>query len=393
MATAFLGERSMGRILAGHPWVYASDIMRTEGKPEDGKEIEVRGPRGVWVGVGFYNGKSKIPVRILSRKRVPLDEEFFRDRITQAITRRRDAEGKLPSGCRLVWAEGDFLPGLVVDWYAGGVVVQMLTRAMDERRDFLVATLRALLGPEVIVERNEVASRGFEGLDSRRGIIWGTGATRREVEAGGLRVEVDLLEGQKTGGYLDQAENWKRVAARAKGKRVLDCFTYHGGFALACARAGAARAEGVDLSKEAIAACERGAARNGVKLSSWKCANVFDDLNARSRAGERHDLVVLDPPSFTRSRAKLEEAMRGYKEIHLKALRLLGEGGLLATFCCSHHVSAEAFRAVALDAAFDARVILRLVESYGQPSDHPVVPAIPETEYLKGFLFEVAERA
>lgn len=383
----------MGRILAGHPWVYASDIQRTEGKPEDGKEIALRGPRGVWVGVGFYNGKSKIPVRILSRKRVPLDEEFFRERIAQAIARRRGADGKLPSGCRLVWAEGDFLPGLVVDWYAGGVVVQTLTRAMDDRQGFLVETLRSLLEPEVVVERNEVASRAFEGLEPRRGIVWGTGATRREVEAGGLRVEVDLLEGQKTGGYLDQAENWKRVATRAKGKRVLDCFTYHGGFALACARAGAARAEGVDLSKEAVAACERGATRNGIPACSFKCANVFDDLNARGRAGERHDLVVLDPPSFTRSRAKLAEAMRGYKEIHLKALRLLREGGLLATFCCSHHVSAEAFRAVALDAAFDERAILRLVESYGQPSDHPVVPAIPETEYLKGFLFEVAEKA
>lgn len=391
MATAFLVERCMGRILAGHPWVYASDLLRIEGKPEDGKEIAVRGARGAWVGVGFYNGKSKIPVRIFSRKRAALDETFFRARLERAIARRRDAEGRLPSACRLVWSEGDFLPGLVVDWYAGGVVLQTLTRAMDDRREFWVAALRDLLAPEVIVERNEVAARGFEGLEMRREILWGTGATRREIESGDLRFEADLLEGQKTGGYLDQAENWRRVAARAKGKRVLDSFTYHGGFALACAKGGAARVEGVDLSKEAIAACERNATRNGIANAAWTCANVFDDLNARARAGARHDLVILDPPSFTRSRAKLAEAMRGYKEIHLKALRLLKEGGLLATFCCSHHVAAEAFRAVALDAAFDARVILRLVESYGQPADHPVVPAIPETEYLKGFLFEVAE--
>ncbi|MCC7518633.1 MAG: class I SAM-dependent rRNA methyltransferase [Verrucomicrobiae bacterium] len=392
MATAFLTERSLGRIVAGHPWVYASDLLRVEGKPEDGKEIAVRGSRGAWIGVGFFNGKSKIPIRILARRRVPLDEAFFRTRIAQAVARRRDGEGRLPSACRLVWSEGDFLPGLIVDWYAGGAVFQTLTRAMDDRREWLVATLRTLLDPDVIVERNEASSRAFEGLAPRRGIAWGTGATRREVDAGGLRMEADLLEGQKTGSYLDQAENWRRVAARAKGRRVLDAFTYHGGFALACAKAGATRVEGVDLSKDAVAACERGATRNGSLNASWRCANVFDDLNARVRARETFDLVILDPPSFTRSRARLGEARRGYKEIHLKALRLLGEGGRLATFCCSHHVTSEAFRAVALDAAFDERILLRQVEAYGQPEDHPVLPAVPETEYLKGFLFEVAEK-
>jgi 23S rRNA (cytosine1962-C5)-methyltransferase len=239
------------------------------------------------------------------------------------------------------------------------------------------------------MERNDVPSREFEGLLPQKGWLVGSGEARRVVALGLAKMDVDLLEGQKTGEYLDQIANQMSVGALAKGRRVLDCFTYHGGFALHAALNGAASVEAVDISENAIAMCRRNAELNGPAKVTWLAANVFDDLNARVKARAQFDLVVLDPPSFTRSRAKLEEALRGYKEINLRAFKLLSPGGLLATFCCSHHVDGETFRAVVLDAAFDAHKILRLRGVFGQPPDHPIIPAIPETEYLKGYLFEV----
>ncbi len=388
MAGAFLKEQSLGRILAGHPWVYSSDVLKVEKAPEDGGEILVRTPDGGYVGNGFYNSKSRIPIRILSRSKEKLDADFFRRRILEARTLRADPE--LPNACRLVWSEADFLPGLVVDRYDDALVMQTLTLAMDQRKDEIAGVLREVFNSELIVERNDVTSRQFEGLTSRKGVLLGDAKmAKRAITLGRAKFEVDLLEGQKTGSYLDQIGHHMMVGARCTGRRVLDCFTYHGGFALHAALGGATVVEALDISEDAITACRRNAELNGVTNIKWKAANVFDELNARLRAKESFDLVVLDPPSFTKSRAKLPEALRGYKEIHLRALKLLSPGGLLATFCCSHHVDAETFRAVALDAAFDARKILRLRQTFSQPPDHPVIPSIPETEYLKGFLFQV----
>ena len=405
MSGAFLKERCLGRIFAGHPWIYESDIQRFDKPPADGGEIIARTVTGGFVGAGFYNSKSKIPIRLYSRtKGEKLDETFFRQRLLAAKELRAasvshvgpplagvpgSSPGADRSSFRLVWSEGDFLPGLIIDRYDDAWVIQTLTLAMDQRKDMIVSLLKQLFDAKAVMERNDVPSRGYEGLPLQKGWLCGSGDPKRVVTLGHGRFEVDLLEGQKTGEYLDQVANQMAVGALAKGRKTLDGFTYHGGFALHAALNGAASVEAVDISDGAIAICRRNAELNGQAKVTWKAANVFDDLNARVKAREAFDLIVLDPPSFTKSRAKLEEALRGYKEINLRAFQLLPSGGLLATFGCSHHVDAETFRAVVLDAAFDAHKIVRLRGVFGQPPDHPVIPAIPETEYLKGLLFEV----
>lgn len=389
MSVAFLKDRCLSRILAGHPWVYAADILRVEKAPKDGDEIMVRTATGGYVGRGFYNATSRIPIRIVSRSKNSLNEAFFLKRLQDAIALRRGASSVLPEACRLVWSEADFLPGLVVDSYGEQLVIQTLTLAMEQRLEMLTGLLRELLPIKGILERNDASSRIFEGLPLRKGSLWGEVKAREWVRMGEVCMEMDLLSGQKTGSYLDQIEHHHRVGVLGKGRRVLDCFTYQGGFALHAAKSGAQSVEAVDISDDAVVSGRRNAEINGLENIRWKTANVFDDLNSRQRAGEEWDMIILDPPSFTKSRSKLEDALRGYKEIHLRALKLLKPGGLLATFCCSHHVEATVFRAIVLDAAFDARRILRLREVFHQPPDHPIIPAIPETEYLKGFLFEV----
>jgi 23S rRNA (cytosine1962-C5)-methyltransferase len=391
---AFLKNQPLGRILAGHPWIYESDVLKLEKPPKDGSEIIIRTANGGFVGTGFYNSKSKIPIRIFSRlKDQKLDASFFREKILAARRLREEisGSGKLPECCRLIWSEADFLPGLIVDKFGDVLVVQTLTLALDMRKEEITRALKDVFHPAAIMQRNDVGSREFEGLAQEKG--WLDGDASRspilKVRMGGIGMEVDVLEGQKTGAYLDQIPNHLAVARYAQGRRVLDCFTYHGGFALHAALGGAKSVEALDISGDALQRARRNAELNKVEKIQWVEANVFDALNSRVRGKQSYDLIVLYPPSFTKSRAKLQEALRGYKEIHLRALKLLNPGGLLATFCCSHHVDADTFRSVALDAAFDARRILRLRDVYLQSPDHPIIPAVPETEYLKGFLFEV----
>jgi len=389
MAVAFLKDQSLGRILAGHPWVYTKDILKVEKAPEDGGEIVVRRQDGGYVATGFYNSKSRIPVRIFSRAKEHLDDALLARRIQEAHALRQKWCGdKLPEAYRAIWSEADFLPGLIVDRYGDATVFQTLTLGMEQRKKEIVRSLRDLFSPTTLIERNDVGSREYEGLTQTKQLLFGE-ASVKSVVMGKVRMEIDLVEGQKTGSYLDQIANHVAVGEISRGRRVLDCFTYHGGFALHAAKAGAASVEAWDISEPAIEACRRNSKLNDLPSIQWKAVNVFDELNARQKSHAPYDLIVLDPPSFTRSRAKLDDALRGYKEIHLRALKLLPPGGLLATFCCSHHVDAETFRAVVLDAAFDARKMLRWRRAYFQSWDHPVLPAIPETEYLKGFLFEV----
>jgi 23S rRNA (cytosine1962-C5)-methyltransferase len=270
---------------------------------------------------------------------------------------------------------------------------------MDQRKPLIIGALQRILSPRAIVERNDISSRKFEGLPDANGVIAGEFDGQLAVNINQLRFEVDLLGGQKTGLYLDQQVNYQRVAdlvARSQDAQVLDCFSFVGGFALHAARAGAAHVHAIDQSEEAGAAGARNAAANGLATKcSFESANVFDWLKAQTMAKPhekvipRFDFVILDPPSFTRNRSAVPDALRGYKEIHLRALKLLKPGGTLATFCCSHHVDAAMFQDVILAAAFDARRLLRRVATYSQSPDHPVIPAIPETEYLKGYAFEV----
>jgi 23S rRNA (cytosine1962-C5)-methyltransferase len=303
------------------------------------------------------------------------------------------------SSFRVVNSESDFLSGLIVDKYEDVLALQTSALGMDNHKQEIVSALQTVLAPRAIVERNDVASRKFEGLSEAHGVLAGAVDGKIEVHLNKLRFETDLMGGQKTGMYLDQQLNYQLVANLIRpnsGAQVLDCFSFLGGFALHAARAGAGHVHGLDQSAEAVAAAERNAGLNGVSdRCSFEVANVFDWLKAQTQTKPheklipRYDLVVLDPPSFTRNRASVPDALRGYKEIHLRALKLLKTGGTLATFCCSHHVDSALFLDVILSAAFDARRILRRVAVYSQSPDHPIIPSIPETEYLKGFAFEI----
>ncbi|MDD2708827.1 MAG: class I SAM-dependent rRNA methyltransferase [Verrucomicrobiae bacterium] len=390
MSVAFLKDQCLGRLLAGHPWIYASDLLRIEKPPVDGGEITIRNAKGGYIGSGLYNSQSQIPIRVFTRSKEHLDDQFFSRQLRAAIDYRKNLHGgTLPGACRLVWSEADGLPGLIVDRYGETLVAQFLTLPLDQRKELIASLLAAELKPVRIVERSDVPSRTLEGLPLSKGILSGLRPVPSTARMGNIQVEIDFLEGQKTGSYLDQIENQQTVARFAKGRQTLDCFTYHGGFALHAAKAGAKAVEAWDISEPAIVCCRRNAALNRLSGIEWKTVNVFDELRNRQKNQARFDLIILDPPSFTKSRNRLHEALRGYKEIHLRALQLLRPGGLLASFCCSHHVDAESFRATILDAAFDARRILRLRHTFQQAPDHPILPAIPETEYLKGFLFEV----
>ena len=395
LPTVILRPGEADRVLAGHPWIYHGSVLRLTQPAADGDLVQVKDHRQRFLGTGFYNSKSKINVRVLSPERIEPNQVFFEERIRAALAVRQQ---HLPGATafRVVNAESDFLSGLIVDKYEDVLVVQTSSLGMDQRKPLILAALRAIFSPRAIVERNEAASRKFEGLADANGVRDGTLAGPVPVTLNGLRFEVDVLGGHKTGCYLDQQVNYRRVAELANGAQVLDCFSFHGGFGLHAARAGAAHVHLIDQSAEAIAAAMRNAAANSLEgQCSAEAANVFDWLKAQTvtkpheKVVPRWDLVVLDPPSFTRNRAAVPDALRGYKEIHLRALKLLKTGGTLATFCCSHHVDAGLFRDTVLSAAFDARRILRQVATFSQSPDHPIIPMIPETEYLKGFAFQV----
>ena len=385
---AYIKDHRLPRILAGHPWVYQSDLLSLKKAPVDGDAVVVRSQSGSFVGKGFYNSKSSISIRLMTRdKNEELDEAWLRRRLEAAIDFRKNF-CKPRASKRLVWSEADFLSGLIVDQYGDTLVIQTLSLAMDQRKGAIANILRDLLRPKSILERNDVASRRYEGLTELVALIDGDKPIPTPIRLGSAQFEVDCMRGHKTGTYLDQQDNWETVGSFCKGRSVLDCFTYEGGFAIHAALAGARSVQAVDISGDAVARCRKNAELNKVSCEFIQ-ANVFDQLTKLVNDGKHFDVVILDPPSFTKTRDKLEDALRGYKQIHLKALKLLAPGGLLATFCCSHHVDAETFRAVALDAGFDTRKNIRLLATFAQPLDHPILPAVPETEYLKGHLFQI----
>ena len=395
LSTVILKPGEADRILAGHPWIYHGEILRLTAPAGDGELVQVKDHRQRLLGTGFYNSKSKINVRLLSPDRVTPNEAFFEERIRAALEIRKRY---LPNATsfRVVNAESDFLSGLIVDKYEDVLVVQISSLGMDLRKKVIIPALQKIFSPRAILERSDVASRKFEGLAEANGILFGEITEKISVNLNGLKFETDLAGGHKTGMYLDQQANYEAISRFARGGQVLDCFSFLGGFGLHAARAGAAHVHLLDQSADAIAASQRNAAANGwLEKCSFETVNVFDWLKAQTavkpheKVIPRFDFIILDPPSFTRNRASVPDALRGYKEIHLRALKLLKPGGTLATFCCSHHVSAELFQDSLLAAAFDTRRILRRVATYAQSPDHPIIPMIPETEYLKGFAFEV----
>jgi 23S rRNA (cytosine1962-C5)-methyltransferase len=395
LTSVILKPGEADRVIAGHPWIYKGSILRLSQPAGDGDVVQVKDHRQRLLGTAFYTSRSKIALRMLDPDRVAVDEGFFETRIRAALAfRQRHLPGA--TSFRLVNAEGDFLSGLIVDQYEDVLSLQISSLGMDRHKAELVGALEKVCHPRAIVERSDVSSRKFEGLAETRGLITGELSGPLTIQMSGIRLEADVLGGHKTGLYLDQQLNYAAVARFAPGAQVLDCFSFLGGFGLHAARAGAAHVHMLDQSEDAVAASLRNAAVNGLSdVCSAQAVNVFDWLKAQTQAGThekvvpKFDLIVLDPPSFTRNRASVPDALRGYKEIHLRALRLLKPGGVLATFCCSHHVNTALFQDVILSAAFDARKILRRVATYAQSPDHPIIPSIPETEYLKGFALEL----
>jgi 23S rRNA (cytosine1962-C5)-methyltransferase len=396
--TVLLKPGEADRVLAGHPWIYEGCILRVTRPPQDGEVVQVKDHRQRFLGVGFFNSQSKIRVRMVSSERVAVDAGFFLQRVRTACALRRRTMPDATS-FRVVNAESDFLTGLIVDKYEQVLVMQTSSLGMDQRKADIVAALNATLAPEAIMERNDAGARRFEGLAPTSDLLHGALPPEVAVRMNGLTFNLRIGEGHKTGLYLDQQANYRRVAELSRGATVLDCFCFQGGFGIHAARGGAVAVQGIDQSPEAVEAARQNAAANGVAdRCTFEAANVFDWLNQQSTTGPherlvpRYDVVILDPPSFTRTRAAIPEALRGYKEIHLRAMKLLKPGGKLITFCCSHHVSGSLFLEVIASAAYDAYRVLRLTESFSQGLDHPVITSIPETEYLKGFAFDVLPR-
>jgi 23S rRNA (cytosine1962-C5)-methyltransferase len=371
------------RILHGHDWVFSSEVLKVFGKPNDGDVISLRDGRDHLIGSAIYNSKSQIVARRFSRRKQDLDADFFKRRVEQAAEyrERRKIDNRL---CRVVWSESDGLPGVILDRYGDVFVLQTLTLAMDMRKELLADAL----GDVAIIERNDAPIRKAEGLDLHSGILRGNAPAKIDIEISGVKFDVDLLHGHKTGFYLDQRANYGIVAEHARDRRVLDCFTNQGAFALTCAGAGAASVTAVEDSAENVEAAKQNAARNSRKIDIVK-QDVFAFLRAAEKAEEQFDLIILDPPSFTKARGGLKDALRGYRELHVRAFKLLSKDGMLATFSCSHHVSEAAFAQTIVDALVDARRSARKLLRFEQALDHPVLPTIPETEYFKGFLLEM----
>jgi len=382
---AGLVVRPRARILHGHDWVYGTEVLKVFGNPEDGDVVSVKDGRDRMLGSAVYNSKSQIVARRFSRRRQDLDADFFRRRLERAQGF-RDSLGVDPMVRRVLWSESDGLPGVIVDRFGSVATLQTLTMAMDQRRDLIASAVKEVLGVASVVERNDSSSRKAEGLEVRTGTLLGPEPGAFEITVAGMKFHLDAIHGQKTGFYLDQTASYRQVAAWAKGKRVLDCFSNQGAFAIACAQAGAAEVTAVESGKENLPRIEANARLNGVSVKVIG-GDVFEVLSLAARREEEYDLIILDPPPFTRTRKGIVDALRGYRELHLKAAQLLSKDGLLATFSCSHHVSAEEFGGTVAEAFGDARRTARQLQVYGQSPDHPILVGFPETEYLKGFLY------
>jgi 23S rRNA (cytosine1962-C5)-methyltransferase len=369
-----------------HPWVYAGAVAAVEGEPADGDVVDLYSHAGNFVARGLYNSQSKIRVRLYTWSAdVPLDRDFFRGRLEAALRLRRDLGVDGPGrACRLVFSEGDGLSGLTVDRYDRWLAVQFTALGLARRRELLAELLVELVGPEGIMLRTERGIGRLEGLELHDEPLWGRlpeGPV--EIEEGGLRFLVNLVEGQKTGFYLDQRANRRAVAGLAAGRRVLDAFCYTGGFGLHAARAGAAAVYGVDASEPALALARENARRNGLDRVEFVRADVFTHLDELARAGERFGLVVLDPPKFARTRGAVDEALRGYRRLQTLALRLLGPDGLLVTCCCSGLITADMLEDLQAQLAVEERRSIQILERRGQAPDHPVSVGCPESNYLK----------
>ena len=412
MATVTLRKTRETRVRGGHPWIYASEIEKVEGAFENGDIVDVADFRGKFIGRGFYNPQSQISLRILTRNDEPCDRDFFARRIQDAWDYRKLLCD--PMSCRLIYSESDFLPGLVVDKYADILVLQSLSLGIERIKDMLCDLLMEIVQPRGIWERSDVPVRRLEGLEQTTGLLRGAVPDEVDMVENGIHFIVDVKHGQKTGFFLDQKQNRAAIKPLCRDARVLDCFCHNGSFALHAAKYGARSVLGVDISEEALAVARRNAEINGFDNVTFEAHNCFDLLREltekaksvrpeaepstsqikdlpRGAEGERFDLVILDPPAFTKNKAAVQSALRGYKEINLRGLKLVRPGGFLVTCSCSQHVLPEMFQDVINQAARDAKKRIRLVEYRTQGYDHPILPQSVETKYLKTMILQVIE--
>jgi 23S rRNA (cytosine1962-C5)-methyltransferase len=400
--TAIVTQKAERSILSGHPWVYGIEIIGGDACA-DGALTDVVSRRGAYLGTGFFNSHSKIRIRLISRNaNDKFDEAFFERRLRYAWEYRKSVLSKEDlSCCRLIFGEADFFPGLTVDRFENILVTQTLSLGIEKIKPMLFRLLYRILtedGQQIdgIYERNDSGLRNLEGMEQNCGFFPLEGLPKPDfnttvIHENGIEYAVDFANGQKTGFFLDQKYNRRAVAAISRGKRVLDCFTDTGSFALNAASAGAASVHAVDISESAISMAKENAARNGLSdRMTFECANVFDLLPALAESKKKeYDFVILDPPAFTKSRQTVANASRGYREINYRAMKLLPRGGYLATCSCSHFMTDELFRNVIRRAAADAQVSLRQIEARQQAPDHPILWNVPETSYLKFYLFQV----
>ena len=373
------------RVRSGHPWLYASEIERVGGESAAGV-AEVYSAKGTFLARALYNPASQIALRILTTHDEPIDADFFARRVRTAWEyRQRFCD---VNSCRAIYAEADFLPGLVVDKFGGVLVVQVLSLGMELWKRELTDILVEVIRPEGIYERNDVPVRRLEGMQETTGLLYGDVPDRVPMVENGIVYAVDVKHGQKTGFFLDQKENRAAIAPLCPGARVIDMFCHNGSFALNAAKYGARDVTGVDISEEALAVARDNARAHGLD-ATFAAHNCFDLLRALSDQGEKYDLVILDPPAFTKTRQMTERALRGYKEINLRGMKLVPDGGFLVSCSCSQHVDDAAFTAMLNEAARDAKKKLRMVEFRTQAKDHPILPASPETKYLKCAILQV----
>ncbi len=379
-----LKQNIKGRVVSGHPWVFANEIEESLPAEHDGSVVECRDRTGRFLGVGIYNSRSQIIWRRLSRDRVSLDEAYLRNAIVRALAKRQG----LGDFKRLIWSESDDLPGVVVDQFGDTLVVQLQTLAMDRCGALLGNLLAELSVAAEIIFRNDSNLRRLEGLPTGVHTRSGNSWEPRWASIDGFDYWLDLQQGQKTGFFLDQRQQHTAIAKHAAGRRVLDTFCNQGAFALHCARAGATLVLGLDSSEDAIGQAKKNATKNQVS-ATFEVANVFDWFTEQREKAAAWDMIILDPPPFAKSKSALENALRGYKELNLRAMKALAPGGLLATYTCSHHMHDVELRNVIAEASSDAKRRVHIVEWCHQPADHPVLATMPESEYLRGYLLRV----
>ena len=386
MSMATVTKRGADRVRHGHLWIYRSDVVNVEA--EGGSIVTVRDPHSNFIGQALYSAASQIALRFLSQTTDPIDHDWWRRRIREAAARRKNIPADT-NAYRMIYSEGDLLPSLIVDTYDDVLVLQTLSQGTEAVKLLLTEILVEEFAPRAVIERNDVRVRELEGLELVAGVLYGAPPDELEIRQHGLRFLLSPLGGQKTGSFLDQREN--RIAARAAARgRALDCFSFSGAFALHLAGV-CDNVMGIDISAEAIAEAQRNATLNEITNVEFREANVFDVLREMETGGERFDTIVLDPPAFAKNRASLKAALRGYKEINLRALKLLNSGGVLVTCTCSYHVSEQLFLEILYDAAIDARSRVQVLEKRMQAADHPVLLGMPETYYLKCVILRVIE--